>query len=219
MSSDGQRGLLLVVSSPSGAGKTTLCGRLRREFPMIEFSVSYTTRAPRAGERHGIDYYFVDPERFSEMLARDELAESALVHGNSYGTSAARVHAAIHEGRDLLFDVDFQGGRQLKARFPADVVRIYVLPPSLGELEHRLRARATDAPEVIERRLRAARDELQHYEEYDYVIVNDDLERAYEALRAVYLAERQRCSRQRRAAEAVLSGQGYLLVSPGMVAP
>lgn len=218
MSSDGQRGLLLVISSPSGAGKTTLCGRLRAEFPALEFSISYTTRPPRGSERHGVDYYFVDTARFAEMIARDEFAESALVHGNSYGTSAARVQTAIGDGHDLLFDVDFQGARQLRARFPEDVVLVYVLPPSLGELERRLRSRATDAPEVIERRLRVARDELEHYQEYDYVIVNDDLERAYDALRAVYVAERQRCRRQRRAAEAVLSGQGSLLV-PAEEAP
>ena len=146
------------------------------------------------------------------MIARDDFAESALVHGNSYGTAAARVQQAIADGRDLLFDIDFQGGRQLRARFPDDVVLVYILPPSLIELERRLRARATDAPEVIERRLRVAREELRHYSEYDYVIVNDDLDRAYEALRAVYVAERQRCRRQLQAAEAVLSGQGSLLV-------
>ncbi|MCA9637287.1 MAG: guanylate kinase [Myxococcales bacterium] len=211
-SSRSERGLLLVVSSPSGAGKTTLCNRLRREFENLEFSVSYTTRAPRGGERHGVDYYFVSPGDFDEMIARDELAEYALVHGNSYGTSARRVHEALDRGRDLLFDIDFQGGRQLRRKLPDDVVLVFVLPPSLVELERRLRARATDALEVIERRLRVAREEIRHYSEYDYVIVNDDLDRAYEALRAVYVAERQRTRRQRGAAEAVVSGQGSLLM-------
>lgn len=218
MSNEGRdRGLLLVVSSPSGAGKTTLCNRLRREFPALEFSVSYTTRPPRTGERHGVDYYFVAPERFAEMVTRDEFAEYALVHAHNYGTPAAAVQDALQRGRDLLFDIDFQGGRQLRQKFPGDVVLVFILPPSLGELERRLRARATDAPEVIERRLRVAREEIRHYPEYHYVIVNDDLDRAYQALRAVYLAEHQRTDRQRRAADAVCSGQGSLLVPASAV--
>lgn len=204
------RGLLLVVSSPSGAGKTTLCRRLRDEFSQLEFSVSYTTRSPRPGEAHGREYYFVDPDVFTEMVARDEFAEYALVHGNNYGTSARLVGEALASGVDLLFDIDFQGGRQLKAKFPHDVVLVFILPPSLGELQRRLRSRNTDAPDVIERRLRVARDELSHYGEYDYVIVNDDLERAYDVLRAVYLSEMHRCARQHAAAEAVLSGQQAL---------
>lgn len=204
------KGLLLVVSSPSGAGKTTLCRRLRAEFPQLQFSVSYTTRAPRPGETHGVEYFFVDRDGFTEMVARDELAEYALVHGNNYGTSAALVREALSAGTDLLFDIDFQGGRQLRSKFPDDVVLVFILPPSLGELERRLMARNTDAPEVIERRLRVARDELSHYGEYDYVIVNDDLDRAYDVLRAIYLSELHRKDRQREAAEAVLSGQQVL---------
>lgn len=219
------RGLLLVVSSPSGAGKTTLCARLREEFAAapsgpafthgvgragLRFSVSYTTRAPRPGEVHGREYYFVDPGKFSEMVARDEFAEYALVHGNNYGTSAALVNDALASGVDLLFDIDFQGGRQLKAKFPGDVVLVFILPPSLAELERRLRSRNTDAPEVIDRRLRVARDELRHYDEYDYLIVNDDLERAYDVLRSVYVSETYRTARQRAAAETVLSGQQVL---------
>lgn len=208
--SNKHRGLLFVVSSPSGAGKTTLCTRLRGEFAQIRFSVSYTTRPPRPGEVDGREYFFVDAAEFSEMVARDEFAESALVHANNYGTSAALVSEALASGVDLLFDIDYQGGRQLKAKFPGDVVLVFVLPPSLAELERRLRARNTDAPEVIERRLRVARDELRHFEEYDYIIVNDDLDRAYDVLRAVYVAETYRCARQRAVAEAVLSGQQVL---------
>ncbi len=200
------RGLLLVVSSPSGAGKTTLCRRLRDEFAGLHFSVSYTTRAARTGERHGIDYHFVDRVSFDEMVARDELAEYASVHGNLYGTSAKLVHEALAGGVDLLFDIDFQGGRQLRQKFPGDVVLVFVLPPDLRELERRLRARATDSDEVIERRLRMALEELRHYDEYDYVIVNDDFERAYDVLRAVYLAHLHRCERQRARAERLLRG-------------
>jgi len=218
MSSD-YKGLLLIVSSPSGAGKTTLCRRLRDEFPQIQFSVSYTTRSPRPGELHGREYFFVDRDDFTAMVARDEFAESALVHGNNYGTSAALVRDALASGTDLLFDIDFQGGRQLRRSFPSDVVLVFILPPSLGELQRRLEARNTDAPEVIERRLRVARDELSHYGEYDYVIVNDDLERAYAALRAIYIAETQRCARQRSAAEAVLSGQQVLGIARGPSGP
>lgn len=213
--SSNSRGLLLVVSSPSGAGKTTLCRRLRSEFPQLRFSVSYTTRPPRAGETHGVEYFFVDRDAFTAMVARDEFAEYALVHGNNYGTAAALVRESLASGIDLLFDIDFQGGRQLRSRFAGDVVLVFILPPSLGELQRRLQARATDAPEVIERRLRVARDELSHYHEYDYVIVNDDLDRAYEALRSIYLAELHRCGRQRAAAEAVLSGQQGLGIAHG----
>jgi guanylate kinase len=210
-----ERGLLLVVSSPSGAGKTTLCTRLRREFSGLEFSVSYTTRAPRKGEEHGKDYFFVDPEAFEAMIRRDELAEYALVHGNNYGTSAPQVREALSRGRDLLFDIDFQGGRQLRQKFPDDVVLVFILPPSMPELERRLRSRGTDAAEVIDRRLRMAREEIRHYGEYHYVIVNDDLDRAYDALRAVYVAERHRTLRRRAAADAVISGQGSLLTIRG----
>ncbi len=205
------RGLLLVVSSPSGAGKTTLCNRLRSEFPRLSFSVSTTTRPPRAGETQGVEYNFVDAPTFQEMIARDEFAEYAMVHGNMYGTSAALVRAALEEGRDLLFDIDYQGGRQLRQKFPQDVVLVFILPPSIRDLAERLRRRATDAEEVIERRLRVAREELRHYHEYDYLVMNDDLDGAYDALRAVYLAQLHSRERQRALAEAVLSGQEWLL--------
>ena len=208
--SNKHRGILFVVSSPSGAGKTTLCTRLRGEFEQLRFSVSYTTRAPRPGEVNGREYHFVDNAVFTEMVAADEFAEYALVHGNTYGTSATLVSEALASGVDLLFDIDYQGGRQLKAKFPGDVVLVFVLPPSLAELERRLRSRNTDALDVIERRLRVARDELKRYVEYDYIIVNDNLDRAYDLLRSVYVAETVRCARQRAAAEAVLSGQQVL---------
>ena len=125
--SSNYKGLLLVVSSPSGAGKTTLCRRLRAEFPQLQFSVSYTTRAPRPGETHGVEYFFVDRDGFTEMVARDEFAEYALVHGNNYGTSAPLVREALAAGTDLLFDIDFQGGRQLRSKFPEDVVLVFIL--------------------------------------------------------------------------------------------
>lgn len=205
------RGLLLVVSSPSGAGKTTLCNRLRDEFPNLGFSVSYTTRAPRKGETDGVEYNFVTESTFQEMIARDDFAEYASVHGNHYGTSARRVADAIDEGRDLLFDIDFQGGRQLRNKFPQDVVLVFILPPSLKELERRLRGRGTDSNEVIERRVRVAREELRHYDEYDYLVMNDHVDRAYDALRAVYLSQVHTRARQAALAEHVLSGQEQLL--------
>jgi guanylate kinase len=203
------RGLLLVVSSPSGAGKTTLCMRLRREFN-IGFSVSYTTRQPRAGETEGVEYHFVSHERFQEMAAADEFAEYAMVHGNMYGTAARQVGDALAQGRDLLFDIDFQGGRQLRQRFPGEVMLVFILPPSLRELERRLRHRGTDADEVIARRLKVARSELEHYDEYDYLIVNDDLDRAYDALRAIYVAACHRAYRQAGIAEQLIEGQEEL---------
>lgn len=205
------RGLLLVVSSPSGAGKTTLCNRLRDEFSTLEFSVSFTTREPRIGETNGVEYHFVDHPTFQEMIARDDFAEYAMVHGHMYGTSARLVSEALASGRDLLFDIDYQGGRQLRAKFPGDVVSVFILPPSIKELEHRLRARGTDAPEVIARRVRVAREELRHYDEYDYLIMNEELETAYDALRAVYVAQLHTRARRAAAAQAVLSGQESLL--------
>lgn len=206
-----QRGLLLVVSSPSGAGKTTLCTRLRREFPSLGFSVSYTTRAPRKGETDGVEYSFVDLPTFQEMVARDEFAEYAMVHNNMYGTAARRVAQVIEEGKDILFDIDYQGGRQLRQKFPDDVVLVFILPPSIKELERRLRGRGTDSNEVIERRIRVAREELRHYDEYDYLVMNDDLERSYDALRAVYLSQMHTRARKAAIAEQVLSGQEQLL--------
>jgi guanylate kinase len=182
------RGLLLVVSSPSGAGKTTLCHRLIEEFPDVVFSVSYTTRPIRRGEEEGVDYHFVDDATFQRMVDAGEFAEWAEVHQHRYGTTTEAVRQALEGGRHVLFDIDYQGGRQLKAKFENEAVLVFVLPPSLEELEARLRKRATDAPDVIERRLKKAHDELKQYGLYQYLIVNDELPRAYDRLRAIYLA-------------------------------
>jgi guanylate kinase len=199
-----RRGLLLVVSSPSGAGKTTLCHRLLTDFPELRFSVSYTTRPPRAGERNGVDYVFVDAETFSRMADAGEFAEWAEVHGNRYGTPRAAVAEALDRGRDVLFDIDWQGGRQLKAQFAADAVLVWVLPPSLEILEERLRRRATDAPEIIDRRLVMAKQELRNYGLYDYLVVNDQLTVAYDQVRAIYVAAHHETWRAAASAEALL---------------
>jgi guanylate kinase len=199
MDKETRRGLLLVISSPSGAGKTTLARRLAAEFD-IGFSVSYTTRSPRSGEVEGKDYHFVSGERFDQMVAAREFAEWAVVHGNRYGTSIATVEESLAAGRDCLFDVDFQGGQAIRQQWRDDSVLCFILPPSMIELENRLRRRATDAPDVIERRLAMACKELEHYGEYDYLVVNDDLSRAYDQLRSIYVAAR--CARTRREAVA-----------------
>ncbi len=203
--SNKHRGHLLVVSSPSGAGKTTLCNRLRQEFSSIGFSVSYTTRQPRAGEKDGREYHFISPERFQDMAVRDEFAEYATVHGNMYGSSRAEVERALSDGTDLLFDIDFQGARQLKQKFPDEsVVLIFIMPPSVGALEERLKRRATDADSVIRRRLEMAHIEMERYDEYDFVIVNDNIDAAYDALRAIYVAGLHRRERQAGLAQAIL---------------
>lgn len=185
------RGVLVIVSSPSGAGKTTLTRRLLEEFAgQLEFSVSYTTRPKRSGEQNGRDYWFVTPDEFERMVQNGEFAEHAWVHGNRYGTAQAPIESALAAGRDIIFDVDFQGGASLSSRWPQDSLKVFILPPSIEALEARLRQRATDTQEVIERRLRKAREELEHYDEYQHLIVNDDLDRAYQLLRAVYLTRR-----------------------------
>ncbi len=198
------RGLLIVVSSPSGAGKTTLCHRLIKEFPGVVFSVSYTTRAKRRGEEEGVDYHFVNRTTFDQMVAEGEFAEWAEVHGNRYGTTSLAVKEALEGGKHVLFDIDYQGARQLKARFERDAVFIFVLPPSLVVLEERLRKRATDAPDAIERRLIKAHDEinaLKYYGLYQYLIVNDDIMSAYDRLRAIYLGEQSTIDRMGWVAE------------------
>jgi guanylate kinase len=189
-----RRGILLVISSPSGAGKTTLTRRLAQTFN-LQFSVSYTTRAPRTGEVNGRDYHFVTNEEFTRMVEAREFAESAVVHGNRYGTSIATVNRALEEGLDCLFDIDYQGARELRKQWPKDSVLCFILPPSLRELERRLRQRATDSPEVIERRLSMAHEELTHYHEYDFLVVNDELEKAFADLSSIYVAAR--CAQHR----------------------
>lgn len=185
------RGVLAIVSSPSGAGKTTLTRQLLAEFsPRLEFSVSHTTRPRRAGEVDGRDYHFVTPAEFQAMIERGEFAEHAFVHKNRYGTAQAPVEAALARGNDMIFDVDWQGGAALSERWPKDSLKIFILPPGLDALEYRLRQRATDAPGVIAARLAKAIEELEHFHEYQHLIVNDDLERAYNVLRAIYLTRR-----------------------------
>ena len=178
---------MLVISSPSGAGKTTLARRLAGEFE-LHFSVSYTTRQPRKDEVQGKDYHLVSRDRFAQMVEGHEFAEWAMVHGNQYGTSMATVNSSLADGMDCLFDIDYQGGRQIRRLWPAESVLCFILPPSMGELERRLRQRATDSNDVIERRLATAHEELTHYGEYDYLVVNDNLDQAYAKLRAIYVA-------------------------------
>jgi guanylate kinase len=184
----------MIVSSPSGAGKTTLTRRLLEEFagppPQLAFSVSYTTRPQRAGEVEGRDYHFVTPDQFESMVARGEFAEHAFVFGNRYGTAQAPVEAALRRGSDVIFDVDWQGGAALARRWPDDSLKVFILPPGLDVLAARLQNRATDAPDVIARRLHKAIEELNHFDEYQHLIVNDDLDRAYAVLRAIYLTRR-----------------------------
>jgi len=185
-----RRGILVIISSPSGAGKTTLAHRLLAEFSSMEFSVSYTTRPPRVGERDGVDYRFIDTTEFEAMVERDAFAEWAEVHGNRYGTSRAVVEEALATGRDVVFDVDWQGGRKLSSQWPRDSLMVFILPPGLDALESRLRRRATDEEDVIQRRLRKAIDEMRHHHEYQYRVVNDDIEEAYSLLKSIYLVRR-----------------------------
>ncbi len=194
--------LLFIVSSPSGAGKTTLTGRLMAHFQDLRFSVSHTTRQPRAGELDGREYHFIDRQRFRRMVAEDVFLEWAEVHGNLYGTSLAELRRAPAP-RAILFDIDHQGARQIKSQRP-DAVAVFILPPSLPVLERRLRGRGSDDEATVRRRFDAARHEIAHYGQFDYVIVNDQLEVATEQLVAILKAEECRRSRTARAAELLL---------------
>lgn len=194
MSSD-RRGLLLILSSPSGAGKSTICRRLLTDFPQLQTSVSVTTRAPRPGEEDGVHYHFLDRDHFDARVKAGDFLEWAEVHENRYGTPKAPVEAAIEAGRDVLFDIDWQGARDIARQMPTDTVRVFVLPPSMAELARRLHTRAEDAADVIERRLQRARGEIAMWGDYDYVIVNDALEQAYSDVVAIYRAERMRRAR------------------------
>jgi guanylate kinase len=191
-----RRGLMLVLSSPSGAGKTTLSRKLLQEDGDIDLSISVTTRKPRPGEIEGHDYYFVGAKKFSEMAKRGELLECAEVFGNRYGTPKRPVMKSLKAGRDVLFDIDWQGTQQLTESAREDVASIFVLPPSISELERRLRVRAQDEEEVIRKRMAMAGNELSHWPEYDYVIVNDALDRAFAQIRTILAAERLKRQRQ-----------------------
>ncbi|MCC7257189.1 MAG: guanylate kinase [Gammaproteobacteria bacterium] len=177
-------GKLFVLSAPSGAGKTTLARSLLAQDPALRFSVSFTTRPRRAGEEHGRDYFFVDHARFEAMIAAGELLEHARVFDNYYGTGRTQVEAHTAAGRHVLLDIDWQGARQVRAHMPESVL-IFILPPSLAELERRLRGRGTDAEAVIRRRLAEARDDMGHWAEFDHVVVNDQVDPALAALRAI----------------------------------
>jgi guanylate kinase len=188
------RALLLVLSAPSGTGKTTLGRRLVERTPEAHFSISATTRRPRGREQDGVDYQFVGEAKFREMVQQNRFVEWAEVHGHFYGTPVEPVERALTTGGLVLFDIDVQGGEQIKARYP-DAVTVLVLPPSYAELERRLRSRGTDADAVIERRLLAAQAEIRRARTYDYCIVNDDLDRAFADLEAIVTAERLRAGR------------------------
>ena len=191
-----RRGLLLVLSSPSGAGKTTLARRLLERDPGIRMSVSVTTRAPRPAEVEGVDYYFIDEGTFRHRRDSGELLEWAKVFNHYYGTPRGPVEALLAEGHDLLFDIDWQGAQQIAENMGQDLVRVFVLPPSGEILEERLRARAQDSADVVADRMARASDEISHWAEYDYVIVNDDLDRSGAALAAILTAERHKRDRQ-----------------------
>jgi guanylate kinase len=192
-----RRGIIFIVSAPSGAGKTTISRAALREIDGLTASISLTTRRPRNGEVEGIDYQFVSEEDFQRSLEADELAESAQVFDARYGTPRAPLEKAVRSGHDILLDIDIQGARQLRARYPIDAVTIFVLPPSFEELEGRLRKRATEDAEAIARRLARAREEFKAYPEYDYLIINASLEDSLKELGAIIRAERSRVGRLR----------------------
>ncbi len=191
-----RRGLMLVLSSPSGAGKTTLSRRLLEADPGVELSISVTTRKQRPGEIDGRDYHFIDAARFEAMVESSELLEWAQVFGHRYGTPRAPVEAALVRGRDVLFDIDWQGTQQLREKVARDLVSIFVLPPSIPDLERRLRSRAQDSDEVIHARMAKAADEMSHWAEYDYVVINTDVDHAFTEVQSILAAERLKRERQ-----------------------
>jgi len=191
-----RRGIMLVLSSPSGAGKSTIARVMLERFDSLELSVSVTTRPKRGSEIEGVHYRFVSERQFNRMRESDELLEWAKVHGNFYASPRDPVEKELAEGRDVLFDIDWQGGLQLIEKARADVVSVFILPPSMAELQDRLKRRAEDSPEVIERRLANAIEEIPHWREYDYVVINDDLDRAFHQVESIMIAERLRRDRR-----------------------
>ena len=191
-----RRGLMLVLSSPSGAGKTTLSRKLLAEERGLELSISVTTRAKRRGEVNGRHYHFIDAKKFENLARAGDLLEHAEVFGNRYGTPRKPVEKALKQGRDVLFDIDWQGTQQLRESARDDLVSVFLLPPSIPELERRLHTRAQDSDEVIRARMAKAAGEMSHWAEYDYVVVNRDLERAFNDVRAILAAERLKRERQ-----------------------
>ncbi|MFZ5720137.1 MAG: guanylate kinase [Pseudomonadota bacterium] len=187
--------MLLLVSSPAGAGKTSLTRRLVSDHDSLILSISATTREPRPGEEDGREYYFKTREAFEAMIAQGDFLEWATVNGNYYGTPKAPVISALEAGHDVLFDIDWQGAKQIAEKQPADAVRVFILPPAWGDLERRLKARAQDSTAVMEARLRLGQEEVQHWEQYDYVIVNKNFDRAYADLGHIYRAERMKPGR------------------------
>ena len=191
-----RRGLMLILSSPSGAGKTTISRMLLERDPEIALSVSATTRPIRPGEVDGVHYHFVEQAEFVRMVEADEFYEWARVFGHSYGTPKAQIRAGLKEGQDFLFDIDWQGTQQLYQKDQQDVVRVFILPPSIDELRRRLTGRGTDGPEVIAARMERARAEISHWDGYDYVVVNDEVEACYDQVLAILHAERMKRARQ-----------------------
>lgn len=191
-----RRGLMLVLSSPSGAGKSTIARTLLETDPALSLSVSVTTRPRRGSEIDGVHYHFVSQREFDRLRDDDALLEWAEVHGNCYATPREPVEMAMAEGRDMLFDIDWQGALQLRQKMPADIVSIFILPPSMTELKARLKRRAEDADEAIARRLKNARDEIEHWKEYDFVVINRDLNDAFAEVQAIVAAERLRRDRR-----------------------
>ena len=191
-----RRGLMFILSSPSGAGKTTISRMLLKAEDNLRMSVSVTTRPQRPGEMDGTDYRFTDREGFDRMVANDAFLEWAEVFGNHYGTPRSEIAEGLDRGEDYLFDIDWQGAQQLSQRAGKDVVSVFLLPPSIGELEHRLRSRRTDSDEVIAARMDRARSEISHWDGYDYVVINDDVDACFEKVRRILAAERLRRPRQ-----------------------
>ena len=191
-----RRGLMFILSSPSGAGKTTLSRMLLARDSEIKLSVSATTRPPRPGEVDGVHYHFVTPQEFDRMVEEDDFYEWAHVFGHRYGTPKGKIRAGLKDGKDVLFDIDWQGTQQLYQKDQQDVVRVFILPPSLEELHRRLKGRATDSAEVIAARMERARAEISHWDGYDYVIINDDVDVCFEKVYAILEAERMKRQRQ-----------------------